>query len=209
MSQTEMDTDKVTNILVVGVGGQGVMTAAEVLAQAALALGLDVKKTEIAGMAQRGGTVTSHVRFGPRVLAPAIPAGEADILMAFEAAEAIRWENHVRPGGLIAVNTLRLAPPVVESGIFPYPDDPVGMLRAAGREPRVLDADAIARELGDVRLSNSIMLGAIADSLPFAADRLKEIIVARFAAKKKELGALNAQAFDAGCKAARAAQTAA
>ncbi|HEY5790565.1 MAG TPA: 2-oxoacid:acceptor oxidoreductase family protein, partial [Gammaproteobacteria bacterium] len=86
-----MSEHPTTNILVVGIGGQGVMTAAEILAEAALAEGFDVKKTEVAGMAQRGGMVTSHVRFGERVLSPSIAPGTADILVGFEVAEALRW----------------------------------------------------------------------------------------------------------------------
>lgn len=93
---TTNNKDRVTNILVVGIGGQGVMTAAEVLSQTALSQGYDVKKTEVAGMAQRGGVVTSHIRFGEKVLSPAIPEGEADILVGFEPAESLRWIHHLK-----------------------------------------------------------------------------------------------------------------
>ena len=87
-----------TNILVVGIGGQGVMTATEILAEAAIALGHDVKKTEVAGMAQRGGVVSSHLRFGTRVLTPQITPGTADVLLGFESAEAMRWQHMGRDG---------------------------------------------------------------------------------------------------------------
>ena len=117
-------TDGITNILVVGIGGQGVMTAAEMLARAALAQGFDVKKTEVAGMAQRGGVVSSHVRFGPKVYSPQIEPGEADLLIGFEAAEALRWLPHLRPTGVAMVNTLRIAPPVVSTGLYAYPAAP-------------------------------------------------------------------------------------
>jgi len=97
----------ITNILVAGIGGQGVMTAAEILAQTALAQGFDVKKTEVAGMAQRGGVVTSHIRFGEKVNSPAIPKGEVDLLLGFEPAEAARWLDQLKPGGAILVNQNR------------------------------------------------------------------------------------------------------
>ncbi len=196
-----MNESKVTNILVVGIGGQGVMTAAEILAQAAIGLGFDAKKTEVAGMAQRGGVVSSHVRFGPKVLSPEIAPGEADILVGFEAAEAMRWCNHLRPDGVAMVNSLRLIPPVVSLGLFPYPDDPIAAIRATGVKIHNFDAGAIARELGDLRLVNTIMLGAIADYLPFPAEVLKECIVERFRLRKPAMAALNEQAFEAGRKA--------
>jgi indolepyruvate ferredoxin oxidoreductase beta subunit len=196
MSQT-------TNILVVGIGGQGVMTASEILAEAAISQGFEVKKTEVAGMSQRGGVVSSHVRFGPRVLSPEITPGEADILVGFEAAEAMRWSHYLRPrsgkaGGVAMINRLRLAPPIVSLGLFDYPGDPVAAIRGQGFEVRDFDAGEIARELGDLRLVNTVMLGAIADNLPFAAETLKACIVHRFAAKKPALADLNARAFELG-----------
>ena len=196
--------DQVTNILIAGIGGQGVMTAAEVLSQTALSQGFDVKKTEVAGMAQRGGVVTSHVRFGRRVLSPAIPDGEADILVGFEPAEALRWCGQLRPGGVAMVNRVRQEPPVVTLGLFTYPDDPVAEMRARGIEVHAFDAGAIARELGNLKLVNTVMLGAIADYLPFPAEILKEEIVHRFRARKPDLVAVNETAFEAG----RAAQAA-
>jgi len=194
-----------TNILVVGTGGQGVMTAAEILAQAAIGQGLDVKKTEVAGMAQRGGVVSSHVRFGPKVLSPEIVVGEADILVGFEAAEAMRWCHYLRPGGVGMVNTLRLTPPIVSVGLFDYPADPIGEVRAAGVRVHDFDAGAIARQLGALNLVNTVMLGAIADLLPFPADVLKECILDRFRVGKPQWVEVNARAFDLGRAAAKTA----
>ncbi len=193
-----MTVRKITNILVSGIGGQGVMTAAEILSQSALAQGYDVKKTEVAGMAQRGGVVTSHVRFGPRVLSPAIPDGEADIMVGFEPAEALRWCNQLRPGGVAMVNRVRQEPPVVTLGLFEYPDDPVEQIRRQGIEVHAFDAGAIARDLGNFRLVNSVMLGAIANYLPFSADILKNAILDRFRARKPKLVGINERAFEAG-----------
>jgi indolepyruvate ferredoxin oxidoreductase beta subunit len=197
-------SERITNILVAGVGGQGVMTATEILAQAAIAQGYDVKKTEVAGMAQRGGVVNSHLRFGRRVLSPVIPAGCADFLVAFEVAEGLRWSGELRQGGIALVNTLRQPPPVVSSGLFAYPDDPVGLLRTAGIGVYAFDASAIARSLGEIRLINTVMLGAIADHLPFPAAVLKEQILERFRGKKAAVAALNEQAFEAGRAGAKA-----
>lgn len=190
--------DRVTNILVVGVGGQGVMTATEILAEAAISLGHDVKKTEVAGMSQRGGVVSSHLRFGSKVLSPKIAPGAADILVGFESAEALRWSHYLKPGGLVLMNTARLVPPVVSSGLYAYPADPVAQIRALGIEVHAFDALAIAKQLGDLRLGNSVMLGAIADHLPFCAEVLLESILNRFRARKPEMVELNRRAFSAG-----------
>jgi len=200
-----MKETKLTNILVAGIGGQGVMTAAEILSQAALELGYDVKKTEVAGMAQRGGVVTSHVRFGTRVLSPAIPVGEADILIAFEPAEGLRWIPHLRPSGVAMVNQFIQEPPVVSLGLFEYPDDPVAQIRATGINVHAFDAGAIARELGNFRLVNTVMLGAISRYLPFPVETLKKEILDRFRTRKPKLVAINEKAFEAGRRAAEEA----
>ena len=192
-----MSENKITNILVAGIGGQGVMTAAEVLSQTALSQGFDVKKTEVAGMAQRGGVVTSHVRFGPQVLSPAIPPGEADILVGFEPAEALRWISHLRKSGVAMINTTRQEPPVVSLGLYDYPEDPIGEIAATGVEYHAFDAGAIARELGNFKLVNTVMLGA----LPFPPEVLKNEILDRFRGRKPELVEINDQAFELGRKA--------
>ncbi|MFA7293759.1 MAG: indolepyruvate oxidoreductase subunit beta [Rhodocyclaceae bacterium] len=199
---------EITNILVVGVGGQGVMTATEILAEAAIALGHDVKKTEVAGMAQRGGVVSSHLRFGPKVLSPQIAPGTADVLLAFEAAEGMRWRHMMRPDALALINTGNLTPPVVELGLFEYPADPIGEMRTSGARVYSFDASAIANELGNIRLGNTIMLGAIADHLSFSAEILEECVLKRFARKGEKVIEMNHQAFAAGrAAAAEAAKT--
>lgn len=195
-------SNDITNILVVGVGGQGVMTATEILAEAAIALGHDVKKTEVAGMAQRGGVVSSHLRFGPKVLSPQIAPGEADVLLAFEAAEGMRWRHMMRPNALALINTGNLTPPVVELGLFEYPADPIGEMRASGARVYSFDASAIANELGNIRLGNTIMLGAIADHLSFPPEELERCVLQRFARKGEKVIEMNRQAFAAGRAAA-------
>lgn len=187
-----------TNILVVGIGGQGVMTATEILAEAAIALGQDVKKTEVAGMAQRGGVVSSHLRFGSRVLSPQISPGTAHVLLGFEAAEALRWRHMLRPEGIALMNTAKLVPPVVELGLFDYPEDPVALMKASGTRLVAFDATSIALELGDIRLGNTVMLGAIADHLPFSAEVLLECVLKRFQRKGESVVSQNRRAFAAG-----------
>ena len=204
LTVTNVSVNKITNILVAGIGGQGVMTAAEILSQTALAQGYDVKKTEVAGMAQRGGVVTSHVRFGERVLSPAIPPGEVDILVGFEPAESLRWCSHLRPSGVAMVSTTRQEPPVVSLGLFDYPEDPVAQMRSANIRMHAFDAGAIAVSLGNFRLVNTVMLGAISEYLPFSPETLKSVILDRFRQSKPKLVEINERAFEAG----RAAQAA-
>lgn len=193
-----MADKNVTNILVVGIGGQGVMTATEILAEAAIALGHDVKKTEVAGMAQRGGVVSSHLRFGPKVLSPQIMPGTADLLVGFESAEALRWCHYLKPGGLVLMNTAKLVPPVVDLGLYDYPDDPLAEIRGKGFDVHAFDAMAIALDLGDMRLGNTVMLGAMADHLPFPPEVLLDAILKRFSARKPHMVEVNRKAFEAG-----------
>lgn len=196
-----------TNILVVGIGGQGVMTAADVLARTALAAGLDACKTEVAGMSQRGGVVTSQVRIGSRVLACEIAPGEVDLLIAMEAAEALRWCHWLAPTGRAIVSTLRSVPPSVASGGGGYPSDPVAEVRRLGHTAVSVDAGAIAVSLGDARLANTVMLGAAADWLPLDSEALLAQVLQRFGGKE-ELRQRNAAAFEAGRALTREAATA-
>lgn len=186
-----------TDILVVGIGGQGVMTAAEALARAALAAGLEATKTEVTGMSQRGGVVCSQVRIGERVEASDVPPGQACLLIAFEAAEGLRWAHYLRRDGTAIVDRWRAVPPIVSSGMHSYPDDPVVEMRAAGIQVIALDARGVAGLLGDERLANSVMLGAAAGYLPLAPHALRDEVVRRFG-DRSALARSNASAFDAG-----------
>lgn len=190
--------EQITNILVVGIGGQGVMTAADIISQAAILEGYDVKKTEVAGMAQRGGVVTSHVRFGNKVLSPSITPGHADLMLAFEPAEALRWVTHIRNGATVMVNSYPQAPPVVSVGLFDYPENPEQQLADHPINLINFDAGNIAIHLGDRRLVNSVMLGAIAAHLTLSSGVLKTALLSRFKNKGAEMLALNDAAFEAG-----------
>jgi indolepyruvate ferredoxin oxidoreductase beta subunit len=186
-----------TDILVVGIGGQGVMTAAEALARAALAAGLEATKTEVTGMSQRGGVVCSQVRIGSSVEASEIRPGEARLLIAFEAAEGLRWCHYLAADGAALVDPWRAVPPIVSSGVHEYPAGPADEMRAKGVKVEEIEARRIAEESGDVRLANSVMLGAAAAYLPFPVDGIRREIARRFG-RDPELLALNARAFDAG-----------
>ena len=192
-----------TNILVVGIGGQGVMTATEILANAAISLGMDAKKTEVAGMAQRGGVVSSHLRFGKKVYSPQIGTGGADILLGFEAAEGLRWQFMLKKEGIALMNTAVLKPPVVELGLFSYPENPIAEMKKKNARVVAFDASSIALEIGDVRLGNSVMLGAIADYLPFPAENLLKGLLERFTQKGEKVCKQNRLAFEKGRAASR------
>jgi indolepyruvate ferredoxin oxidoreductase beta subunit len=187
---------KTTDVLVVGIGGQGVMTAAEAIARAAIEAGFDVSKTEVTGMSQRGGVVCSQVRFGAHIDSSEVRPGTADLLIAFEAAEGLRWSHYLARDGRLLVDSWRAVPPIVSSGVHKYPDDPAADLRAADCRVHVVDARATAERIGDVRLANSVMLGAAASSLPFPQETLRSQVMRRFG--KGDMATSNAVAFDAG-----------
>ena len=155
-----------TNVTLVGVGGQGILLASDVLARAAAEAGLDVKKSEIHGMSQRGGSVSSQVRFGGSVLSAIIPSGETDILVAFDVVEAIRAFALVRPAGRALVDRKYVVPVTVSSGMQPAPDDPEGTLARLydGRLFRI-DSAALADEAGNPRTANMAVAGAISTLL--------------------------------------------
>lgn len=197
--------DKVTNVLIVGVGGQGVLLASEVLSETAMRAGLDVKKSEVHGMSQRGGVVSSHIKFGPKVYSPIVPYGQADILISFEQAEALRAVDWVKRDGLVATSKTKLVPPIATSGKVKYPDDPVAGLKKKAGNVIAIDADKIALEMGNPRLVNILLLGIVSTRLDFNVSIWEEAIKARVKAKFVDL---NLKAFARGRKLAqKAAET--
>jgi indolepyruvate ferredoxin oxidoreductase beta subunit len=192
-----------TNFLLVGVGGQGILTASDILAEFGLRAGCDVKKSEVHGMSQRGGAVSSHVRFGPRVYSPLIAQGEVDFLIALELLEALRWAGFLRPQGTALVNTQRLPPIAVTSGGAWYPEAEEVRQELAGRSDRVIlvDAPRVAQELGNPRVSNIVLLGTLAALLPYPLALWEDVIRERVPARFIEL---NLQAFHVGQDLARA-----
>ena len=125
-------------------------------------------------------------------------AGDAELLVGFKAAEALRWAHMLKPGGVARVNQGRFVPPVVTIGLYDYPDGPIAEMRALGLSVFDFDASVIAQQLGNIRLGNTVMLGAMSERLPFPADVLRAAVLARFGARKPELLELNRQAFELG-----------
>jgi indolepyruvate ferredoxin oxidoreductase beta subunit len=150
------------NVLMVGVGGQGVLTCADILAGSAMASGFDVKVSEVHGMAQRGGSVYSHVRYSKRVDSPLIMQGEADVIMAFERVESLRFAHYAKPDGLFIVNNQRLDPVTVSSGLAKYPDDVFERLEALPQRVQVVDGEGLASDPALRRSVNFLLLGALA-----------------------------------------------
>ena len=153
--------DVVTNILVSGVGGQGIILASDIMTEVFLEAGFDVKKSEVHGMAQRGGSVTSHVRFGRKVYSPIIKQGEVDILFSFEELEGLRWLNYVKPNGVIVLNNHKINPSAVNLGQVEYPKDIPGIIRKRFDKFHLVDGTKLALEAGNVRAANVVLLGAI------------------------------------------------
>ncbi|HAE41073.1 MAG TPA: indolepyruvate oxidoreductase subunit beta [Candidatus Riflebacteria bacterium] len=150
------------NILLCGVGGQGTLLASNLLAECAMEAGFDVKKSEIHGMAQRGGSVVSHVRFGERICSPIIRKGECDILLAFEELEALRWTEYLKPGGLVISNAQNILPMSVSAGNAKYPTGITEALAAISADVTSVDAIGKARELGNQKCLNVVLLGVLA-----------------------------------------------
>lgn len=158
-------SEKITNILLVGVGGQGILLASEILAETFMLAGFDVKKSEIHGMSQRGGSVVSHVRFGREVFSPTVPEGEGDLLFGFELLEAYRALSLLRPGAKVVVNDYRIAPPSVLLGQAAYPDDLAGKIRERFPDFLLVDGLHLAQQAGDARAANTVLLGAVSKRL--------------------------------------------
>lgn len=148
------------NIVLCGVGGQGTILASKLLSGALLAAGYDVKMSEIHGMSQRGGSVTTQVRYGSKVDSPVIGKGSADILVAFEKMEALRYLEYLRPGGSVVVNDFRIDTSTVLAGLESYPADPIGAVKAKAKAT-VIDAAGMARDLGNTKAMNLVLLGAL------------------------------------------------
>jgi indolepyruvate ferredoxin oxidoreductase beta subunit len=153
--------DKVTNILMAGVGGQGVILASEIVSEAMMQSGYDVKKSEVHGMAQRGGSVTTHVRFGKKVYSPLIKDGEVDILFSFELLETMRYLDSLRPDAIVLVNNQKILPPSVTLGKDAYPDTIPGLLSARYPRFELVDALAVAQQAGNAKAVNVAFVGAL------------------------------------------------
>lgn len=177
-----------TNVLLAGVGGQGVLAASETLAVAALAEGLQAKQSEVHGVAQRGGSVVSHVRFGPRVFSPLIRAGQADVLYAAEQLEALRYAHLLKAGATIVMNDQAIRPIKFPGDAEQnYPQHVPEFLREKGYTVIVVPALQTALELGDKRCANIVLLGALTTLLHLSPKSWQAAIEKRFPEKILDL----------------------
>ncbi len=183
------------NILFSGVGGQGILLASEITAYSLLAAGFDAKKSEVHGMAQRGGSVTAQLRYGKKVWSPLIEPGCADIQVAFEMMEAVRYLPMLHAGSTVIVNTQRILPPAVATGQTAYPENVLDHLGQRGIKVVPVDAFDLARAVGEVRTANVVMVGALSAFLPVEAAVFTEVIGARVPERFREV---NLKAFEAG-----------
>ena len=166
----------ITNILLVGVGGQGILLASEILSEAFMLAGYDVKKSEIHGMSQRGGSVVSHVRFGTKVFSPVVPEGEGDIMFGFELLESCRYLSLLRPGATVVVNDFKIPPPSVLLGQAAFPEGLADSIRAAFPDTLLVDGQRLAIEAGDLRAANTALLGAVSRQLAITEDNWRQAI---------------------------------
>jgi indolepyruvate ferredoxin oxidoreductase beta subunit len=150
----------VHNILLVGVGGQGTILVSKVLSQALMAAGYDVKMSEVHGMSQRGGSVSTQVRFGERVYSPIMAEGTADILVSFETMEALRWLDFLKPGGRVVVNDYEIPSAPILAGRLHYPTQALAIVRKRAHAV-VIRAAEIAERVGNARTMNIVLLGAL------------------------------------------------
>lgn len=190
-----MKKNDTKSILLVGVGGQGTILASKILSEGLVRKGYDVKMSEIHGMSQRGGSVTTHVRFGTKVASPVVPEGEADVLVAFEKVEAVRWLKYLKKGGRLVVNNFEIYSLPVLTGAAKYPDEVVEKLGKEVPGLKIFNAGEIAEELGNIKAQNVVLLGALVKAMELEdidwESVLKELV-------PPKLLDLNLKAFKAG-----------
>ncbi|MBN1995229.1 MAG: indolepyruvate oxidoreductase subunit beta [Anaerolineae bacterium] len=186
-----------TNFVLAGVGGQGTILASDVVAQTGLHLGLDAKKSEVHGMAQRGGAVISHVRWAEKVASPLCEKGAADYLIAQEMLESLRWIDFLRPGGVAVINQQRIPPTSIIFGAatYPSPEEIVAAFQKVAGQVLLVDALGVAERLQNARVANSVLLGALSSVMDVPAEDWLEVLTARVPPRHV---AVNRQAFFAG-----------
>ena len=188
---------QVKNILLAGVGGQGILLASEVISEVMLLSGLDVKKNEIHGMSQRGGSVVSHVRYGEKVYSSIIPEGEVDILFSFELLETCRYLPLLRKNGRVVLSNWKISPPAVARGVQTYPENLEQKICQQFPKSVVIDGLKLALAAGNAKTVNTVLLGALSNILEFESElwltALQKMI-------PKRLLDVNLKAFEAGCQ---------
>ncbi len=174
------------NILFSGVGGQGILLASEITVYALLEIGLDAKKSEVHGMAQRGGSVVANLRYGKKVYSPLIDPGQADLVVSFEIMEAVRYLPYMHANSKVVVNSHKIAPPAVATGQILYPDDILDELAKQNIATYNVDGFAIAREVGEIRAANLALVGALSTFLPVEEEVFMKVLKERLPRKLDE-----------------------
>lgn len=185
----------VKSLLLVGVGGQGTILVSKILSQGLIKEGYDVKMSEIHGMAQRGGSVTTQIRFGEKVYSPSIGTGEADVMIAFEKVEAARYLQQLKKGGRLIVNDVEMYPLPVLTGKEKYPNGVIEALKDEVENIKVINARKVAEELGEVKAQNIVMLGCLVKALELENIDWIELIKANLPEKLHEI---NIKAYESG-----------
>lgn len=185
--------DDVKSILLAGVGGQGILRASDILCLAFMASGLDVKKSEVHGMAQRGGCVTSHVRYGRKVYSPIAKKGDVDILVSFEKLEALRYLDYLKPQATIIINEEEIYPPSVNLGDAQYPENIYDRISRHFKTVKMINALDLARKAGNIRAVNTVLLGVLSNFLDLKSDLWEKVLQEAFPSKslKANLNAFN------------------
>ncbi len=182
------------SIMIVGVGGQGTLLTSRILGAITVDAGYDVKLSEVHGMAQRGGSVVTYVRYGEKVYEPIVEEGQADVLIAFEELEALRYANFLKKDGVIIVNETKINPVTVNTGVAKYPEGIIDTLKASHKLYSV-DATTEAKKLGNARTFNLIVLGLAAQHMDFSEEQWLSCIEKTVPPKTIEI---NKQAFSFG-----------
>lgn len=185
----------ITSVLFSGVGGQGIILASRILAKCAFVSGYMVKESELHGMAQRGGSVTSHVRFGEEVYSPLIHKGKADFLVALEELEGLRYAYYLKPNGNVILNEKRIMPSSINPAIAPYPEDVKSQLESMGFHVDNVNALEIANNLGNPKVENIIVMGMLSRYMPFPLSVWETVVKESVPAKTIEI---NLSAFEKG-----------
>ena len=178
---------KTSNIMIVGVGGQGSLLASKLLGRLLLTKGYDIKVSEVHGMSQRGGSVVTYVRFGDKGYSPVIDKGEADYIVSFELLEAARWTEFLKPGGKLVANTQQINPMPVITGAAQYPDNLAEKMQAAGIDVDAFDALSLAEQAGSSKAVNIVLMGHLSRNFDFTLDEWLEAIEKSVPAKFLEL----------------------
>ncbi|MBW2599226.1 MAG: indolepyruvate oxidoreductase subunit beta [Deltaproteobacteria bacterium] len=183
--------ESVRSVLLVGVGGQGTIMASDILSAVMIGAGFDAKKSEVHGMAQRGGCVSSHVRFGSKVYSPLAGKGDVDVLVSFEKLETLRYLEYLKADGKVIINEEEIYPPSVNLGEAEYPRDAIDFVKEHFKDVKVVNATAMALRSGDKRMANTVILGVLSSWLDIEVGIWEDVLKKSFSPKILE-GNINA-----------------